>query len=436
MKVIVLSGGGGTRLWPLSKDSFPKQFLRFGSNSSLLQKTIQRLEKIHFVDLILISTNEASLGLVKEHLEEIAAKKTHILTEPCRKNTAPAIGFAMRYLEEVFSTTPAEPILVIPSDHLIDPEAIFVQSLDEMRKVVLENKIITFGIRPTKPETGYGYIQIGKRYDSFSYEAAQFVEKPNLELAQKYVKDSHYYWNSGMFLFSSSTFWEELNTHCPELFSLLNGSYKDIKNRFSQMPNISIDFALMEKSKKILVCPLAVSWSDIGSWDSLYDVLEKDENQNVKIGSVLDIDTKNSFIFGNKRLISTVGIEDLLVIETEEAIFVGKKGESQKVKKIVEELLSKRKKEEPSSFFQILDRGENHSISKIHLHPFQEITYEVKENFGEQWICLNVGIEVNKQTLSPHKTLPAQMGKYAISNKTDQSADLIILRFDKKSATI
>ena len=368
MKAIVLAGGGGTRLWPLSRESFPKQFIHFGDRVSLLQKTVQRLLKISCIDDIVISTNAAYASLVRKQTSSF--DKIKILTEPCKKNTAPAICLALQFLKP----SPTDTILVLPSDHLMEPEAVFFHALKRMDKTAAADRIITFGIRPTKPETGYGYIRIGNAYNEDAFEVAQFVEKPDVKTAQKYVEDPSYYWNSGMFLFSVQTFWQQLKLYAPDF--PIQDTYEQSAAAFHLMPEISIDYALLEKSPKILVCPLAISWSDIGSWDSLYEIMKKDRNQNVKIGKVLDIDTKNSLIFGGKRLISTIGLEDLIIVESEDATFIGKKGESQKVRQIVQELLkrkpeSKIHQEYTWGILSILEKTPHYTLSKATLFPNQ-----------------------------------------------------------------
>ncbi len=391
MKVVILAGGSGTRLWPYSRTSIPKQFLHFGDKHSLLQKTVLRFSPVATLDDILIVTNQQYLHLVNTQLKEIKADVgLRVLIEPEKKNTAPAIALAVSYLLEE-GCDENECILVASSDHLILPETRFVEAIQEAIRMAQKGKSVVFGIRPNKPETGYGYIKANENGD-----VECFVEKPNAVLAQQYVLSGNYLWNSGIFLFQAGTFINELKEHCPSIAEKMDRGFKETIAQFSDMPDISIDYAVMEKSKKAVMIPLDISWSDVGSWDSVYDVMEKDANHNVKIGNVCDMDTKNCLILGSKRLISTIGLEDLIIIETEDVLLIGKKGESQKVKELVEELKRRNAKEpfdhnnslRPWGSFTILEEGERYKIKRIVVEPLHKLSLQMHYHRSEHWIVI------------------------------------------------
>lgn len=397
MKYVILAGGSGTRLWPISRNSFPKQFLHFGDGESLLQKTVKRFYPSVNPRDILVVTNQAYYHLVKNQLIAIdPAFESQILVEPERKNTAPAICLAVKYLEEVLGAGSEECVLISSSDHSIAPEKVFLNALVQGEEIASSGHHVIFGIRPSKPETGYGYIKSVETGTKGIRKVQQFVEKPDPSTAQSYLLSGEYLWNSGIFLFQIETFIKEMASFCPEIAALSCGSFKEMVSKFSEMPDISIDCALMEHSKNTMVMPLDISWSDVGSWDSVYDLLEKDQNQNVKIGNVLDIDTKNCLIMGNKRLISTIGLEDLLIIETDDALYIGKKGESQKVKELVE-ALKKRNSIEPFDHltshrpwgsFTILEEDERYKIKRIVVDPKQRLSLQMHYHRSEHWIVV------------------------------------------------
>ena len=365
MIVVILAGGGGSRLWPFSRVDYPKQFLHFGDDLSFLQKTALRFYKSNIVDEILISTNKQYADLVSTQLNEIdPSLSKHLVIEPCQRNTAPALALCVRYILDELKADQDSPILILPSDHILDPESEFLLQLEKVESNVKKGSILTFGIRPNKPETGYGYIQLGKNYEKSLYEVRSFVEKPDKKRAEEYVSSKDYLWNSGMFAFTTRSFLQELKIYAPEIYEL-SQSLLDLEKSYLQMPDISIDYALMEKTKNLSVCSLDLAWSDVGSWDSVYEILDKDENQNVKLGDVVDIDTSNSLIFADKRLISTIGLKDMLIVETKDAIFLAKKGESQRVKSLIKKLQGQASKR---------GKKESYLVDKNHLaspHRFQ-----------------------------------------------------------------
>jgi mannose-1-phosphate guanylyltransferase/mannose-6-phosphate isomerase len=271
MKVIILAGGGGTRLWPLSCDDFPKQFLHFGDGISLLQKTVQRFLTAPFIDGIVVATNYRYCALVQTQIDQINEKKQiRIISEPCRRNTAPAIALAVKYLQDSALIGSEEALIVVPSDHFIEPVAALLQYVHEAQSNVHEN-IVLFGVEPTKPETGYGYIQAQMAEKPFS-SVLRFVEKPDIATVQKYIKSRQYYWNTGIFAFCSRIFWEEVQQHARDIFAGMQGDYASCLARFAELPNVSFDRALLEKTNRIVMRPMQLNWSDVGSWDSLYEL--------------------------------------------------------------------------------------------------------------------------------------------------------------------
>ena len=415
MKIVVLAGGGGTRLWPLSRQDFPKQFLHFGDRCSLLQKTVGRFLRAPFIDDVAVATNSQYLPLVKMQLDKMECeKKADIILEPVRRNTAPAIALAVKYLQECKGAADNCPILVMPSDHLIEPESVFLRYIEDAQKQ-MENQIVLFGIRPFRAETGYGYIQIGLKDDEMFYRVNRFVEKPDLQRAEQYLAGGDYYWNAGIFAFCPKLFWEEMKQHSPEIYDLMQGDYSSCLDNFSRFPDISLDYALMEKTKKVILCPMAIHWSDVGSWDSLYEAMDKDQNYNVKVGNVLEMNTKNSLIIGGKKLISTIGLEDVLIVDTEDATFISKKGESQKVKELVQRLVKIGHREGSNSAthqygwgsVKPLYNGDAYKVELVQILPLQSYVHSRQKKVIENWICLSGVLEISGSD-ETKKILPSQ----------------------------
>lgn len=399
MKTVILAGGSGTRLFPLSRKSFPKQFLSFGGES-LFQKTVKRYSKFLDIKDIFIITNNNYLFLIKDQLNEIDFKNVeHILLEPIGRNTAPAIALSVKYMIDKLEIDEDEVILVSPSDHIISPDEKFAEYVKKAENIAKKGYIVTFGIRPNKPETGYGYIEAGENIDEGFYRVRKFHEKPDIETAKEYLLSGNFFWNSGMFMFSIKTFLEELKKHTPDIYDKIEGlSYEEFIMDFSDMPDISFDYAVMEKTSKAAVLPLDIMWSDVGSWDSVYEILDKDKNGNAKVGNVVEIDTRNSLIIGEKRVISTIGLEDFIIVDTDDVLLVAKKGEGQKVKDIVKIFKENEKLKNKAEFhtktfrpwgsYIELEEGERYKIKRITVKPGESLSLQMHYHRSEHWVVV------------------------------------------------
>jgi len=312
---IILAGGGGTRLWPLSCEACPKQFLSLTEEKSLLQLTFDRLTRFIPPQNILTVTSFKHEYLVKKQL----GPSHTAIGEPLAKNTAPAIALGVKHIQEICKNDPV--IMVCPSDHLIKNNEKFVKAALEGAKQAEKGAVVIFGIKPTRPETGYGYVHATSR---------TFKEKPDYQTALKYLQFGDYYWNGGIFMFKLSTFLEEMKKFNPEIL--------DNIDNYEKLPSISIDYAVMEKSDKLTVIPVDFGWNDLGSWDSVYEVLDKDKDRNAIKGDVIALKTKNSLIYSTSKKIATFGVKDIIVVETDDGVLVCRKEDSQHVKEIVERL--------------------------------------------------------------------------------------------------
>lgn len=405
MKVVILAGGGGTRLFPLSRTNFPKQFLKLGGELSLLAQTVRRFLPLARAEDIIIVTNKEYLHHVRAELAACGASAAHILLEPVGRNTAPAIALAARFCLDELQASEQEVLFVSPSDHTISPEAKFTASVQRACELAGQNHIVTFGVKPDKPETGYGYIQAGPQL-GLGFAVASFREKPDQATAEKYLAAGNYYWNSGMFAFPISLMVEELRAHQPAIFTQMNQSFAVMMDNFEAMPNISVDYAIAEKSSRVAMVPLSANWNDIGSWDAIYDVLAKDEQGNALRGDCLPIDCHNSLILGNSRLIAGIGLEDLLVVETDDVILVAKKGESQRVKDIVGTLRQQGRREanehttvyRPWGSYTVLGEGPGYKMKKIVVNPGQRLSLQLHYHRSEHWIVIGGTAKVTIDT--------------------------------------
>lgn len=411
---IILAGGSGSRLWPLSRELYPKQLLNIISDKSLLQSTFERLTHCMQNENILSITNTKHAPNVKMQILDFCESPV-VLSEPVAKNTAPAIALATKYIMQKTSDDPV--ILVVPSDHLIKDNEKFVSTVKKGEKLAEEGYIVTFGIKPDYPETGYGYINTLKPLET-GYKVKEFVEKPNLETAKKYLKEGTYFWNSGIFMFKASTMMKEIEKFTPDIAKISNSvdftKSKDIPFiEFDKMPSISIDYAIMEKSDKIALITLESDWNDLGSWQSIYDVSNKDENNNVFVGHVIDEGSKNSFVYASSKLVTTIGLEDTVIVETEDAILACKKDRTQDVKKIYETLkkqnddthLVHKTVYRPWGFYTVIAQGEGFQTKIIHVKPGQKLSVQSHNHRSEHWVVLNgtakVILEAKEHILSP-----------------------------------
>lgn len=411
---IILAGGSGSRLWPLSRELYPKQLLNLISDKSLLQSTFERLTNCMQKDEILSITNTKHSANVRMQLAQ-QTEKPKVLSEPVSKNTAPAIALATKYIMQETGEDPV--ILVVPSDHLIQDKEHFLSTVKKGEKLAEEGYIVTFGIKPNYPETGYGYINTLKPLD-IGFKVKEFVEKPNLETAEKYLKAGTYYWNSGIFMFKASTMIAEIEKNAPEIAKIAQNvdftKSSDIPFvEFDKMPSISIDYAVMEKSDKIALVALESDWNDLGSWQSIYDVSKKDENNNVFIGHVIDEGSKNSFVYASSKLVTTIGLEDTVIVETEDAILACKKDRTQDVKHIYETLkkqnddthLIHKTVYRPWGYYTVIAQGDGFLSKIIHVNSGQKLSVQSHNHRSEHWVVLTgtakVVLEANERILSP-----------------------------------
>jgi mannose-1-phosphate guanylyltransferase len=395
---VILAGGSGTRLWPLSRAGHPKQFLALNGEKTMLQQTAERLSGLPTSESITIC-HEDHRFFVAEQLREVDALGKIIL-EPTGRNTAPAIALAALLEEE------DDPLLlVLSADHFIADQDAFVDAVLRALPLAEAGKLVTFGIVPTEPHTGYGYIEVGEPlYDAYS--VASFQEKPNLDKAADYLRHGGYYWNSGMFLFKANRYLRELEMYRPYIAAACRKAMGNISSdldfiridadAFASCPQDSIDYAVMEKTVDAVVVPLDAGWNDIGSWSSLWEITDKDEKGNVAFGDVMLLDTKNSFVRTDDKLVALVGLQEIVVVSTKDAILVTHKDRVQEAKVIVSKLKEEKRPEwelhrevyRPWGKYDSVDRGESYQVKRITVNPGAKLSVQMHHHRSEHWIVV------------------------------------------------
>jgi mannose-1-phosphate guanylyltransferase/mannose-6-phosphate isomerase len=417
MKAIILAGGSGTRLWPLSRYGMPKQFIKLNGGKSLLVQTVERMAAVVPLKDIFVITNEDYRFHVQADLRSVSpAIENNMILEPAGRNTAPAIALVLRYCLEKLHCRKDEVIFICPSDHIIEPVEKFAKYARQGEAAAKAGAIVTFGIKPDRPETGYGYIKKGGKAPGNGgvCRVEKFAEKPNLKTAEKYMADGGYYWNSGMFAFTIETMLAEFKAHAPEISRRMPATVARMTADFKNMPSISIDYAVMEKSKKAAVLPIDILWSDVGSWDSLPEVIKPDAEGNVKIGDVLALDTRRTIVMGEgKRLISTIGLKDLIVVDTPDALLIARRGQAQRVKEVVEQLKERRRKEvvehmttyRPWGSYTVLEEDARYKIKRIVVKPGHKLSHQLHYHRSEHWIIVKgtAKVTLGKTTTLVHE---------------------------------
>ena len=436
MTNIILCGGSGTRLWPISRTLMPKQFVKLFDNKSLFQLTVERNSKVCKSQFIVSNTEQYFLAL--DQLDELKKTNNKYLLEQVGRNTAPAIALACMQLDY------DEIVLVTPSDHLIKDEKEYEKVLKKAKEFAKDNKLVTFGITPTFAETGFGYIEAKLENDeSLMMNVECFKEKPNLELAQSYIDENtklsiqnlplKYLWNSGMFCFKAGVFLDELEKYSAEIYNTCKTAFDNKKidnsalriqhSHMEAIPDDSIDYAVMEKSDIVKVIPSNIAWSDVGSFDALYEELPKDKNGNTKNDKHISIDSKNNLVYGSDRIIASIDVEDLIIIDTGDALLISKKGSSQKVKKVVEKLKASNSQlhnihltgHRPWGTYTVLEESNGYKIKRIEVKPGSRLSLQKHFHRNEHWIVVSgtATVTVGEETrlVRPNESTYIKMGE-------------------------
>ena len=416
LHVVILAGGSGTRFWPLSRETWPKQMLQITGEDTLIRQTIKRISSFVPPRNIWIVTTEGQAEGIKFHIDSLgsSAKEIQFIQEPVGRNTAPAIGLAAVYLKQI---SPESIMIVMPSDHAIPDADKFLNDLKVGVAGASKDYLVTFGIKPTRPETGYGYIEVKKGARSGIKglrQVERFVEKPNLKTAKSYLAASNYYWNSGIFVWKTSKILSEIDQYLPSLSKALReievllfplNPLNRLNSLYSSLNSVSIDYGVMERSSDVLMVPAKFQWSDLGSWTSLDEIIDKDSSGNIRKGNTIDIGSHDSIVFAGERLIATLGLKDMVVVDTPDATLVTPKERVQEIRKIVEELkrdgreehLLPRTVEKPWGSYTVLEKGQGFKIKKVVLKPKARLSLQLHRRRTEHWVVVEGTAKVTRE---------------------------------------
>ncbi len=414
---VILAGGSGTRFWPVSREQSPKQLQKFVGSGTMIQNTVQRLLPLVPVEKLYVGTHHQQALETLRQLDSFDFSPDHLLAEPCSRNTAVAIGL----MAKMIADKDADAVMaVFPADHVVADSENFIKVLQKAKSLAQKDFLVTLGIPPTRPETGFGYLKQGAEINGFqeTYHVEQFVEKPDVSTAKKYLEPGTYFWNCGVFVWKASTLLEELHKHAPDIHSQLEtlaGCLQSSKGKlahlemnekgceiFSSLPSLSIDYAVMEKSSKVALIRADIGWNDVGAWNALDDVCEKDSAGNILTGNVLARDCNNSIVHGQNRLVAILGLNDTVVVDTQDALLVCAKDKSQDVKKIVESLNEKGYSEgklhatvkKPWGSYTVLDSGPDFLLKRIEVLPGETLSLQSHQHRSEHWTVVSGSAKV------------------------------------------
>ncbi|WP_444895085.1 mannose-1-phosphate guanylyltransferase/mannose-6-phosphate isomerase [Microbulbifer sp. EKSA008] len=398
IKPVIMAGGSGSRLWPASRELMPKQFLKLMGSDSMLIETINRIEVISSLAPMVVC-NEEHRFIAAEELRQVGSEGATIILEPLGRNTAPAIALA------AMAADPEEILLVLAADHVIQDKAAFHAAVEEAKSHAELGKLVTFGVVPRNPHTGYGYIRAETIHKASP--VAEFVEKPDVDTAKRYLESGEYFWNSGMFMFKASAYLEELKVHCPDIFESCKAAMDEAESdlnflrphaeKFKSSPDVSVDYAVMEKTTEAMVIPLDAQWSDVGCWSSLWEISEKDLNGNVTRGDVLLQDVENCYINADGKLVAAIGLQNIVVIETKDALLVADKNKIQEVKQVVNKLKDEGRSEfkhgrevyRPWGHYDSIDFGARDQVKRITVKPGAKLSVQMHHHRAEHWIVVS-----------------------------------------------